>query len=144
MSESVWKFEYSVESEVPQEFAWGYWSDVRNWEDPPAKLEWDGPFRVGARLTTILPGQRLESVVRQIEEGRGARIEMEVMGATVTFEWRFEEVAERRTKITQTIGLSGPGAEKLVDQAKVLEQSAPEGMKRLARTMERSWMEKAC
>jgi len=32
----LWHCEYSVESDVSPEFAWSYWTDVRNWSDPPA------------------------------------------------------------------------------------------------------------
>jgi hypothetical protein len=90
-------------------------------------------------LKTILPRQELESVIRQVVEGHSARIEMDVMPAVVAFDWGFEELDGRRTKITQRIRLSGHGAEAMVEQAKMLEQSVPQGMQKLAGNMERNW-----
>jgi hypothetical protein len=135
----AWKFEHAVECRVPREFAWKYWTDVKNWDDPPARFETNGPFAVGTRVTTILPGQRLQSVIREVEEGRGARIEMEVADAVVAFQWGLNELANERTKLIQTVSLSGAGAESLAGQAKMLETTVPDGMKKLAEAMERKW-----
>ena len=139
MSEVVWEFAHAVECAAPREFAWNYWTNPANWDDPPARFEFDGPFAVGTRLKTILPRQELESVIREVVEGRSARIEMDVMPAVVAFDWGFEELDGRRTKITQRIRLSGGGAEAMVEQAKMLEQSVPQGMQKLAGNIERNW-----
>jgi len=139
MSEAVWEFAHSVECAVPREVAWGYWTNAENWDDPPARFEFDGPFAAGTRLKTILPERELESVIRQVVEGHSARIEMDMMPAVVAFDWGFEELDGRRTKITQRIRLSGHGAEALVEQARMLEQSVPLGMQKQAGNMERSW-----
>jgi len=143
MSDVVWDFAHAVESAVPREFAWEYWTNEENWDDPPARFEFDGPFTVGTRLKTILPAQELESVIREVEEGRSARIEMDVMSAVVAFEWSFEELDGRRTRISQRINLSGAGAGAMAEQAKVLEQTVPEGMAKLARKIEGSWRKRA-
>jgi hypothetical protein len=139
MRKTVWEFEHAVECAVPREFAWSYWTDAANWDDPPARFEFGGPFAVGTRLKTILPGQTLASVIREVEAGRAARIEMEVMEAVVAFCWRFAEVAEGRVRITQRVELSAAEASALVEQARVMEQSVPQGMARLAVNMERAW-----
>lgn len=138
---TVWEFAHAVECAAPREFAWAYWTNAENWDDPPARFEFDGPFVVGTRLKTILPGQELESVIREVVEGRSARIEMDVIGAVVAFEWSFEELDGRRTKITQQIRLSGAGAEPLVGQAKMLERRVPDGMAKLATRIEQNWVE---
>jgi hypothetical protein len=139
MRKTVWEFEHAVECAVPREFAWSYWTDAANWDDPPAQFEFDGPFAVGTRLKTILPGRTLPSVIREVEAGRAARIEMEVMEALLAFCWSFEEVAERRVRIMQRVELSAAEAEGLVGQARVMEQSVPQGMARLVVNMERAW-----
>jgi Polyketide cyclase / dehydrase and lipid transport. len=139
MSEAVWEFAHSVECAVPREVAWAYWTNAENWDDPPARFEFDGPFAVGTRLKTILPRQELESVIRQVVEGHSARIEMDVMSAVLAFDWRFEELDGKRTKITQSIRLSGGGAAAMVEQAKMLEHGVPQGMQKLAGNMERNW-----
>lgn len=140
MSDTLWEFEHSIECRVPREFAWKYWSNPANWDDPPARFEFDGPFVAGMRLTTVLPGQRLQSVIREIVSECEALIEMEVMGATVQFRWRFEELAAERTKMTQVIRLVGDSGASLVEQAKVMERSVPQGMDRLAKAIERVWL----
>lgn len=136
---TAWEFVHSVECGAPREFAWAYWTNAANWDDPPARFEFDGPFAVGTKLKTILPGQELKSVIREVVEGRSARIEMDVMGALVSFDWSFEELDGRRTRITQQIRLSGAGAEAMVGQAKALEQSVPQGMQKMVERMERRW-----
>src|SRR5262245_31178840 len=140
MSDVIWEFAHSVECGAPRAFAWGCWTNPENWDDPPARFEFDGPFAVGMRLTTVLPGQRLESVIREIADEREALIEMEVMGATVQFRWRFEELAAERTKMTQVIRLVGDSGSSLVEQAKVMEESVPQGMEKLAKAIEREWL----
>jgi len=139
MSETNWEFTHAVECEAPREFAWAYWTNVDNWDDPPARFEFDGPFAVGTRLTTKLPGQELVSEIREVVEGCAARIEMEVMSAVVAFEWSFEDCGEQRTRITQRIELRGVGAVALVEQAKMLEQGVPQGMAKLAKNIDRKW-----
>ncbi len=139
MSTTLWTFEHAAECKAPREFVWAYWTDVRNWDDPPARFELDGAFALGARLTTILPGQRLESVVREVNDGREALIEMDFAGANVGFRWRFEEIAAQGTRMTQTIRLSGAAAEALLEQVRVLEANAPDGMKKLIAAIERKW-----
>lgn len=139
MSRTVWEFEHSVECGVPREFAWKYWTDAANWDDPPARFEFDGPFGVGTRIKTLLPEQSLQSVIREVEDGQAARIETEVPGAVLAFCWRFEEVAAQRTRMRQRLELYGPEAQGLVEQAKFMEQSVPQGMARLVANMERAW-----
>jgi len=141
MVESVWQFEHAVECEAPREFAWEYWTNPANWDDPPARFEFDGPFAVGTTLTTVLPGQRLRSVIREVQQGSGALIEMDFAGAKVTFRWRFVELAAERALITQRIELSGEGSAGLMKPAKAMELSVPEGMKRIAKRIERAWRE---
>jgi hypothetical protein len=139
MSEAAWSFQHTVEFDAPCDFAWKYWGNLANWDDPPAKFELDGPFEAGSTLTTILPGQRLQSLLREVDPGRGATIEMELPGAILYFVWIFEEASARRTRITQRLALSGEAAGSLVGQARVMEQSVPDGMKRISAAIERAW-----
>ncbi|HKF26444.1 MAG TPA: hypothetical protein VKB24_10715 [Candidatus Acidoferrum sp.] len=139
MGESVWEVTHSVECAAPRESAWNYWTNPQNWDDPPARFAFDGPFAVGTRLTTLLPGQKLESTIREIVCGSEALIEMDLARATVQFRWRFEALGKQRTRITQTISLGGREGASLVEQAKVLEQSVPHGMRKLAAAIERQW-----
>jgi hypothetical protein len=140
-SEPVWRFQHFVNCNAPRQFAWSHWTDIANWNDPPASFHLDGPFNVGSRLTTSLPGQTLQSVIREvINESRTdeATIDMQLPGAILSFQWKFESLFEDRTRITQRLTLSGANAEALVAQASMLEKSTPEGMEKLVAAIERS------
>jgi len=139
-SEPVWQFQHSVECNVPRHFAWSYWTDIANWNEPPASFHLEGSFEAGSRLTTSLPGQTLHSVIRKIVNGSRsdeAIIDMQLPGAILSFQWRFDSLSEDRTGITQRLTLSGANAGALVAQASILEKSTPEGMDKLAAAIER-------
>ena len=42
------KLEHSVEAEVTTSFAWSWRTDIKNWDDPPAQFQLDGPFASGS------------------------------------------------------------------------------------------------
>jgi hypothetical protein len=153
----AWQFEYSIDCHVTREFAWSYWTNIANWSDPPATFHLDGPFAAGSRLTTVLPGQTLHSVIRDLKPGHEATIEMQLrvphpclasgvrqggdfdlpsFDAIFSFHWKFEELSAHRTRLTQRLVLSGANANAFVDQARTLEQTAPAGMKKLAAAIE--------
>lgn len=138
MEGPAWDFQHSVECKASREFAWKYWTNISNWDDPPAKFELDGPFDAGSRLRTILPGQTLHSVIRDVKAEREATIEMQLPDAIVSFRWSFEELGKDRVQITQRITLAGRNAKSFVAQASVLERTVPEGMKKLAAAIERT------
>jgi hypothetical protein len=140
-SEPVWEFQHSVDCNTPRHFAWNHWTDIANWNDPPASFHLDGPFDVGSRLTTNLPGQILHSIIREVVNGYGtdeATIEMQLPGAILSCHWTFESLSENRTRITQRLTLSGANAEALLAQAGILEESTPKGMQKLVGVIERS------
>ena len=137
-TEPAWEFEQSVECSAPREFCWGYWTNIANWDDPPARFHMEGPFADGSRITTELPGQTLHSVIRDVEEGHAATIELALPNAVFCFHWRFDDLPEERTRISQRLVLSGEDAGLFVDQAKVMGQTAPDGLKRLVEAMERA------
>lgn len=63
---------------------------------------------------------------------------MQLPDAILSFYWQFEELPRNRTRITQRLALSGPNANSFVAQASIFEQTAPDGMKRLAAGIERA------
>ena len=139
-AEPAWEFQHSVDCNTPQQFAWRYWTNVANWNEPRATVQLNGPFDAGSELTTTLPGQTLRSVIREVIEDREAVIDMQLPNATLSIHWKFEKLSEDRTRITQQFVLSGPEAAALVSQASVLEKTAPEGMQKLVAAIERSLM----
>jgi hypothetical protein len=111
MSEIAWQLEYSVEVAVSSAFAWQFRTEVSNWNDPPAQFALDGPFEMGSRGTTQLPGQEtLHWRIREVRHGESFVTEMQLDRATLSFQWYFERLAEDRTRLTQRIVLSGDNA----------------------------------
>ncbi len=55
----MWEYEHSVQTSASPEVLWRYWSDVAawpTWNDGIEKIEIDGPFAVGTRITMTPPG----------------------------------------------------------------------------------------
>ena len=142
MSQEVWETSHSVETHASVEFAWRYWTDVRNWDDPPARFEFSGPFVSGARGLTHLPGQPpIEWFVREVKPGSRAIVEIPANGASLSFEWRFEPAGGARTRLAQRVVLRGENAQDYLSYAKTLEENLPHGMKKMASAMERALAE---
>jgi hypothetical protein len=134
----AWEFQHSVKCKASRQFAWSYWTNIANWNDPPASFHLDGPFQAGSRLTTILPGQTWHSIIRQVKADREATIEMQLPDAILSAHWTFETLSVDRTRITQRLVLSGSNAKSMIAQASILEKTVPEGMKALVAAIERS------
>jgi len=104
--------------------------------DPPAEFEIDGPFSPGARITARVPGRDpWVSVVKDVGSDRTATIEIQLSAAAVIFMWQFEELQLNQCRLTQSIMLAGENAAQFKDQIVVFEQSAPKGLKALARSI---------
>jgi hypothetical protein len=96
---------------VSPTFAWGWRTDIRNWDDPPAQFSLDGPFAAGSWGTTLLPEQEpVRWRIREVDPGTSFVIEVPLDRATISFEWQFEGLSERCTRLTQRIRLSGENA----------------------------------
>jgi hypothetical protein len=133
MADVAWEITHSVEAGADVNFAWRYWSDVGNWDDPPAAFELEGAFAVGARGWTRIPGQAaILWFVREVTPGEAATIEIPADGAAMWFSWRFEGVGPGRTRITQRASLRGSRAETYLGFAQAFETNLPGGMKKLA------------
>lgn len=140
MSEVAWEFVHSVDCNAPRSFCWDYWTDIKNWDDPPAKFHMNEPFRDGAVITTELPGQVITSVIRDIHSGCSAKLEIDLPNAVFGFHWAFFDRKGDGTRITQRLVLSGAGAGAFLEQAKVMGATAPEGLKHLISAMEAAYL----
>ncbi len=138
MSDVALQLRYSVDADVSPAFAWRFRTDVSNWNDPPATFALDGPFETGSRGTTLLPGQEpLHWRIREVRAGTSFVLEMPLDRATLTFEWRFDELPAQRTKLTQHIVLSGENAQAYAAQVEAgFGPNLADGMKRAAAEME--------
>jgi hypothetical protein len=136
MSEIVWQIEHTVEADVSATFAWNFWSNVANWDDPPAEFVLDGPFVSGSVGTTRIPGQDpIQWRIRDVLPGARATIEIELDRATASFTFSFKAVSATRTKLIQHIVLKGENAAAYVGHMETGFGTLPEGMKKLAAAM---------
>jgi len=137
MTTAAWEIEHSVETTASPTFAWNFWTDVGNWDDPPAKFELDGTFAAGSRGTTRLPGQEpLRWFIAEVTPPSAATIEMSLDGASLSFQWRFEGLPDGRTRLTQRIALQGEKAELYLAQVKdAFAANLPGGMNKMAAAM---------
>ena len=133
----LWELSESVEAPVSRSFAWAFWTNVRNWSDPPATFALDGPFAEGARGTTLMPGEPPRNwTVGDVSPPEQARIEMPLGGAALGFAWRFEGLGEVRTRITQTVTLWGSAEDRALSEAKeIFRANLPAAMRRIAEAM---------
>lgn len=138
MGEPVWSFQHTVDCHAPRQVAWNYWTNIQNWDDPPARFEMQGDFRDGARLRTILPDQTLESTIHEVQPGSIVMLDMKLPGADLLFHFTFEDADVAGSRITQRVSLSGANAEAFLTNAKLLEQTIPQGMAKLVAAIERS------
>ena len=134
MTNIACQLEYAVDAAVTRAFAWNWRTDIKNWDDPPAQFELDGPFATGSSGTTRLPGQEpIRWQIRDVRPGASFIIDMPLDRAVLSFEWLFDAVANRRTRITQRIVLSGDNATAYADQVRAgFASTLPDGMKRIA------------
>lgn len=134
--EAVWEFSHAVECNAPRQFCWNYWTNIANWDDPPAKFRLEGRFESGSRIITELPEQTLVSVIRDVHEERSAVIEVGLPDALFAFYWSFDDLEGGRTRISQRLALYGDNASAFVDQAKLMGENALHGIKKLVTAME--------
>ena len=75
MATVPWEMTHSVETNASPAFAWHYWTNIANWDDPPAEFELEGPFASGSRGATWLP------FIREVSPPNAATTEMSLDGA---------------------------------------------------------------
>jgi hypothetical protein len=136
--QEIWSFEHSVDCPVPAEFAWIFWTDVRNWalDADVASIELDGPFAVGTNgVTHSISAGRIKWRITEVQPGR-AVLEFPGPGVLATFEWTFEPRGND-THIIQRAWLTGDHAPAhVLNIAQSLEAGMPAGMRKLCYAME--------
>ena len=144
MNETAWQFEHSVECNANKAFVWSFWTDVSNWERIEGKaVEWiklNGPFVIGTSGVTKTPGRDPQYwKIAQLDPEHSATIEMSLEGAVFYNEMILESVSPDRTLITQRWSLAGPKASDLAEGMQMFEISAPQGLAKLAKTIESAY-----
>ena len=136
MDQPAWNYEYSVEAEATPAFAWSYWTDIRNWSDPPAQFSVDGGFAEGAQGHTLIPGQEpIHWAITNVAPGKSATIQMPLPGAVFSSHWRFEPLPCGRTRITQRLEMTGENAGAYEEARAAFSANLPAGMKKIAAAM---------
>jgi Polyketide cyclase / dehydrase and lipid transport len=138
MAEIAWQAEHSVETAASADFAWGYMSNVANWDDPPAQFVLEGPFAEGSRGTTRMPDQPPQHWhLRDVTTRKSYTVEFPLDSAVMQFRWSFAALPDGRTRLTQTIVLYSENASAylpIVQQAFAL--SLQPGMERIAASID--------
>src|SRR5262249_44638720 len=131
---------HSLDVEVSSSFAWRWRTDIRNWDDPPAEFQLDGPFASGSWGTTRLPGQEPGRwQIRDVRPPTFFVVDMPLDRAILSFEWAFEPVSERRTRMTQRIILWGDNATAYTEHVRAsFGSTLHDGMRRIADAMVRA------
>ena len=140
VNDVAWEIAHSVDANASPAFAWTYMTNIANWDDPPAEFELDGPFAVGSRGTTRMPGQEPRHWrVREVIPMTSYTFEFALDGAAMSFEWRFDGLAGGGTRLTQHIVLMGENAAAYVAQVQqAFTSSLASGMNRIAAAIERA------
>jgi hypothetical protein len=137
MANIAWEINHAVETSASPAFAWKYWTTVSNWDDPPAQFELRGPFAAGSRGITRFPGQPpIEWFLREVHPPSTATIAMPLAQAVLCFEWRFDDLQDGGSRISQRITLEGENAELYRSQVEsAFAANLPGGMTKIARAM---------
>jgi polyketide cyclase/dehydrase/lipid transport protein len=141
MNNVAWQTEHSVEAIASPPFAWAYMTDVANWDDPPAQFRLEEPFATGGRGTTEMPGQPARHWhLRDVKPIESYTIEFPLAGAMLSFAWRFSEIPEHRTRLTQRVTLEGENAsEYLADIQQAFRSSLAPGMNKIVAAMNQAY-----
>lgn len=136
---AAWYFNFSIECAVPREFAWSFWTDVRNWalDADVESVTMEGEFVAGTFGHTISRSTGpIDWRIAEVEPAERAVLEFPAPGAVATFVWTFEDSATG-TRISQEASLSGLEAHKYAKSyGPILEKGIPEGMRKLCEAME--------
>lgn len=133
-SETIWLLEHAEVTTAAAGFAWGYWTDVTHWDDPPAQFHLNGHFASGSRGTTSLPDREpIPWRLRDVRAGSSYTIETDLDGAVLLCQWFFEALPDGRTNLRQRVGVAGPKAEQHCESIRQgFGPTLPAGMKRIA------------
>jgi hypothetical protein len=136
----MWAFEHSVECKADRNFAWEFWTNVSNWPVVDSSVEsavLDGPFRSGTKfITKPRGGEVINGELEDVRDGRGAVVVIHAPGAALRCVWKFEDAGKCSTRLTQQATIEGEKARDYLPAAAELEETIPQGMQRLAETIE--------
>jgi len=99
----------------------------------------DGPFRSGTKfITKPRGGEAINGQLEDVRDGRGAVVIIRIPGAALRCVWKFEDAGKHTTRLTQQATIEGEKARDYLPALADLERTIPQGMQRLAETIEQS------
>jgi hypothetical protein len=141
MSEIKWAIEHSAEATADLAFTWRYMTDLKNWDDPPAKFSLNGSFSSGSSGSTEIPGQPPQQWrLQEVKPRQSYTIEIALEGAVILCRWVFAELPNSHTRLTQHITLSGENASSYKDEVQqAFGPGLAPGMNRIAMAISQAY-----
>jgi uncharacterized protein YndB with AHSA1/START domain len=116
----MWVTEHSVETTAAPEAIWREWSDVDRWPEwngDIERIELDGPFAVGTRITmTPIGDEPVELRIAEAVEPELFVDEADLGEIVVRTIHRVEELDQGRRRVTYRMEITGPAADTLGPQ----------------------------
>jgi len=111
----MWVTEHSIETTAAPEAIWRQWSDVDRWPEwngDIERIELDGPFAAGSRITMVPVGD--EPVELRIAEALEPELfvdEADLGEIVVRTIHRVERLERQRIRVTYRMEITGPAAD---------------------------------
>ncbi|MEU9272800.1 polyketide cyclase [Streptomyces sp. NPDC048251] len=110
----MWEYEHSIETDATPEAIWRLWADVPNWGIWNAeieKIEIDGPFAAGARITMTPPGDDAIALrVAEAVEGERFVDEARFGDLLLRTVHRIDRIDGSRIRVVYRMEITGAGA----------------------------------
>jgi hypothetical protein len=110
----MWEYEHRVETSAPPEGIWLLWADVAGWGTWNAeieKIEIDGPFAAGSRITMTPPGEDpIQLLIAETVPNELFIDEARFDGLILRTIHRIERIAQDRVQVVYRMEISGAGA----------------------------------
>ncbi|MFE3767466.1 polyketide cyclase [Streptomyces sp. NPDC059104] len=111
----MWTYEHSVETTATTSSVWHLWADVERWADWNSeieKIEIDGPFAVGTRITMTPPGEDpIPLLVAEAVEDELFVDEARFGGLLLRTLHRVDPAGQGRIRVTYRMEITGAGAD---------------------------------
>jgi hypothetical protein len=133
-----WVFEHTVECGVSVQFAWDFWTNLRNWklDADIDSIELHGEFAAGNRgVTHSKSSGRIEWQLAEVMAPKRAVVEISAPNVLAKFAWMFED-AGGKTRISQRATICGERMAEYADTLGQLQVGIPAGMQKLCVAIE--------
>ncbi|MGH8922207.1 MAG: SRPBCC family protein [Actinomycetes bacterium] len=116
----MWDYEHSLDTDAPAAAIWALWADVPNWgtwNGEIERIDFEGPFAVGAGITMTPPGDcPVELRVTDLVAGESFTDEARVGGLVLRTAHTLAPLPGGRTRIVYRMEITGTGADEVGPQ----------------------------